>query len=220
MKEIAEILLKIQAVTLSPNNPFTWASGIKSPIYCDNRLILSYPNERRIVEEALAKSIEDQFPEAEMIMGTATAGIPHAAIAAWLLDLPMGFVRGQAKDHGKQNAIEGKIKQGMKVVVVEDLISTGGSSLDVALTLREAGCEVIGLVSVFTYGMAKAKERFKEAGIPVVSLSNYEELLDVAVSSSSITTDEATKLKLFMANPQSPDWMDHSSKVNEFELEL
>lgn len=220
MKEIAEILLKIEAVSLSPKDPFTWASGIKSPIYCDNRLILSYPKERKIVEEVLTKTIETQFPEAEMIMGTATAGIPHAAIAAWLLDLPMGFVRGKAKDHGKQNAIEGKIKQGMKVVVVEDLISTGGSSLDVALTLREAGCEVIGLVSVFTYGMVKAKERFKEAEIPVISLSNYEELLEVAVSSSTITTDEAAKLKLFMANPQSPDWMDDSPKVNEFELEF
>lgn len=220
MKAIAEILLKVKAVSLSPNDPFTWASGINSPIYCDNRLILSYPEERKIVEKALTNTIKSQFPEAEMIMGTATAGIPHAAIAAWLLDLPMGFVRGQAKDHGKQNAIEGKIKKGMKVVVVEDLISTGGSSLDVALTLREAGCQVIGLVSIFTYGMTQAKNRFKEADIPVVSLSNYEELLDVAVSSDYITTDEAAKLKIFMANPQSPDWMDHSPKVNEFKLDF
>lgn len=220
MKDIAEILLKIKAVSLSPNDPFTWASGIKSPIYCDNRLILSYPEERKIVEEALAKTIKTQFPEAEMIMGTATAGIPHAAITAWLLDLPMGFVRGKAKDHGKQNAIEGKIKPGLKVVVVEDLISTGGSSLDVVMTLRAAGCEVIGLVSVFTYGMTKAKERFEEAKIPVVSLSNYEELLDVAVSSAYITADEAAKLKLFMTNPESSDWMDNSHKVNEFELKF
>ncbi len=207
MKEIAEILLDIKAVSLSPNDPFTWVSGIKSPIYCDNRLILSYPAERRIVEEAMADAINDHFPEAEMIMGTATAGIPHAAIAAWLLDLPMGFVRGKAKDHGKQNAIEGQIRPGMKVVVVEDLISTGGSSLDVVETLRQAGCEVIGLISVFTYGMAKAAKRFEEANVPVVTLSNYSELLEVAVSGHYISDADVTRLKAFMADPQSPDWM-------------
>lgn len=207
MEQIAEILLNIKAVSLSPNEPFTWASGIKSPIYCDNRLILSYPAQRRVVEEALAETIRAEFPEAEMLMGTATAGIPHAAIAAWLLDLPMGFVRGKAKDHGKQNAIEGQIRPGMKVVVIEDLISTGGSSLDVVETLRLAGCEVIGLVSVFTYGMAKAKARFTEAQVNVISLSNYEELLAVAERTNYITAADVNKLKVFMADPQSPDWM-------------
>lgn len=207
MEQIAEILLDIKAVSLSPNDPFTWASGIKSPIYCDNRLILSYPAQRRVVEEALDETIRREFPEAEMLMGTATAGIPHAAIAAWLLDLPMGFVRGKAKDHGKQNAIEGQIRPGMKVVVIEDLISTGGSSLDVVETLRLAGCEVIGLVSVFTYGMAKAKARFAEAQVKVVSLSNYEELLAVAERTNYITAADVNKLKVFMADPQSPDWM-------------
>lgn len=208
MKQIAEILLNIKAVSLSPSEPFTWASGIKSPIYCDNRLILSYPAERRLVEEALAQTIRESFPETEMIMGTATAGIPHAAIAAWMLDLPMGFVRGKAKDHGKQNAIEGQIRPGQKVVVVEDLISTGGSSLDVVETLRQAGCEVIGLVSVFTYGMTKARVRFEEAAVPVVSLSNYDELLEVAAASRYITKGEIQKLKAFMADPQSPAWME------------
>ena len=207
MEQIAEILLNIKAVSLAPSDPFTWASGIKSPIYCDNRLILSYPAQRRVVEEALAETIQREFPEAEMLMGTATAGIPHAAIAAWLLDLPMGFVRGKAKDHGKQNAIEGQIRPGMKVVVIEDLISTGGSSLDVVETLRLAGCEVIGLVSVFTYGMAKAKARFAETQVRVVSLSNYEELLAVAERTNYITAADVNKLKVFMADPQSPDWM-------------
>lgn len=207
MEKIAEILLDIKAVSLSPNEPFTWASGIQSPIYCDNRLILSYPAERRVVEEAMAQAIRDHFPEAEMLMGTATAGIPHAAIAAWLLDLPMGFVRGKAKDHGKQNAIEGKITPGMKVVVIEDLISTGGSSLDVVETLRQAGCEVIGLLSVFTYGMAKARTRFADADVRVVSLSNYDELLSVAERTSYIDSADVNKLKVFMADPQSPDWM-------------
>lgn len=207
MEQIAKILLKLEAVTLRPEDPFTWASGIKSPIYCDNRLILSYPAEREVVEEALAGAVKKHFPDAEMLMGTATAGIPHAAMAAALLALPMGFVRGKAKDHGKQNAIEGRIHPGMKVVVIEDLISTGGSSLDVVTTLREAGCEVIGLLSIFTYGMAKATERFKEAQVQVISLTNYEELLAVAVDTNYIDQSQVKKLKLFMADPQSPSWM-------------
>ena len=207
MERIAEILLKLEAVSLRPDDPFTWASGIKSPIYCDNRLILSYPAEREVVEDALAETIKKHFPDAEMIMGTATAGIPHAAIAASLLALPMGFVRGKAKDHGKQNAIEGKIHEGMKVVVIEDLISTGGSSLDVVTTLREAGCEVIGLIAIFTYGMAKSIEGFKAAEVSVVTLTNYDELLKVAVDINYIDASAVTKLKKFMADPQSADWM-------------
>lgn len=208
MEQIAEILLKIKAVSLRPDEPFTWASGILSPIYCDNRLILSYPKERRIVEEALAETIRTRFPQAEIIMGTAAAGIPHAAIAGFLLDLPMGFVRGKAKDHGRKNAIEGRVMEGMKAVVVEDLISTGGSALDVVTTLREAGCEVIGLVSVFTYGMAKATERFAAAGVPVVSLARYDELLEVAAATGYVSDHDIAKLKAFMADPQSDAWMD------------
>lgn len=207
MEQIAEILLKLEAVSLRPADPFTWASGIRSPIYCDNRLILSYPAEREVVESALAEAIKKHFPDAQMLMGTATAGIPHAAIAAAELALPMGFVRGKAKDHGKQNAIEGRIRPGLKVVVIEDLISTGGSSLEVVSTLREAGCEVIGLVAIFTYGMAKAVERFRDARVPVVTLTSFEELLKVAVDTHYIQAADVAKLTTFMADPQSPDWM-------------
>ncbi|PKK40513.1 Orotate phosphoribosyltransferase [Clostridiaceae bacterium JG1575] len=207
MKEIAQLLLDLEAVSLRPEEPFLWASGILSPIYCDNRLILSYPKERRLVADALAAQIQSLWPEAEMLMGTATAGIPHAALAAERLELPMGFVRGKAKDHGKQNAIEGRIRPGLKVVVVEDLISTGGSSLDVVETLRASGVEVIGLISIFTYGMTKAKERIAAAKLPVSSLTTYEELLEVAATSGYIQSDEIKKLRAFMANPQSKDWM-------------
>ncbi len=207
MDNIAKILLDLEAVSLRPEDPFTWASGIQSPIYCDNRLILSYPKERRIVKEALAEVIKTHFPEAEMLMGTATAGIPHAALAADTLDLPMGFVRGKAKDHGKGNAIEGKIREGIRVVVIEDLISTGGSSLDVVDTLKEAGCEVLGVVAIFTYGMAKAKERFQKADLPLVTLTDFEELLKVAVEMSYIPASDETRLKQFMADPQSLNWM-------------
>lgn len=207
MEHISKILLKIEAVSLRPEEPFTWASGIKSPIYCDNRLILSYPTERKVVEEALAEAVKTSFPAAEMLMGTATAGIPHAALAADQLDLPMGFVRGRAKDHGKGNAIEGRIHDGIKVVVIEDLISTGGSSLDVVNTLKEAGCEVLGVVAIFTYGMAKARERFADARLPLVTLTDYEELLQVAVEQSYIRAEDEARLKQFMADPQSQDWM-------------
>lgn len=207
MKEIAKILLKLKAVSLSPEKPFTWASGIKSPIYCDNRLILSYPKERKIVENALRDVIKENFSEAEGLMGTATAGIPHAAIVADYLDLPMGFVRGKAKDHGKENRIEGKIYDGMKVVVVEDLISTGGSSLEVVEHLRENGVNVIGLVSIFTYGMKKADEAIKRSDVKTISLSNYNELIESAVEEKYIDEGTVKKLKAFMENPSDDRWM-------------
>lgn len=207
MKEIAKILLKLKAVSLSPDDPFTWASGIKSPIYCDNRLILSYPGDRDKVEEGLLQLVREHFPKSQMIMGTATAGIPHAAIVAHDMGLPMGFVRGKAKDHGKQNAIEGHIEAGLPVVVMEDLISTGGSSLDVVKTLQAAGCQVLGVVAIFTYGMAKAEAAFQEAGVPFVTLTNYEELLEVAAQENYIRPDQVEKLQRFMADPGSSDWM-------------
>lgn len=207
MKEIAKILLKLKAVSLSPEKPFTWASGIKSPIYCDNRLILSYPKERKIVENALRDVIKENFSEAEGLMGTATAGIPHAAIVADYLDLPMGFVRGKAKDHGKENRIEGKIYDGMKVVVVEDLISTGGSSFEVVEHLRENGVNVIGLVSIFTYGMKKADEAIKRSDVKTISLSNYNELIESAVEEKYIDEGTVKKLKAFMENPSDDRWM-------------
>lgn len=207
MKQIAEALLNIKAVALSPDQPFTWASGIKSPIYTDNRLILSYPKERQLVEDALAETIRREFPEVECLMGTATAGIPHAAICAWEMGLPMGFVRSKAKDHGKENAIEGKYYPGQKVVVVEDLISTGGSSLEVVKTLRSAGCDVIGLVSVFTYSMAKADKAIAEAQVKTISLTNYPELLEVALEKNYIDEQSKGKLTAFMANPSDERWM-------------
>ncbi len=207
MKNIAEILLDIKAVALSPEHPFTWASGIKSPIYTDNRLILSYPKERRIVENALIETIKKEFPEVQGIMGTATAGIPHAAICAWEMELPMGFVRSKAKDHGKENSIEGKYHQGQKIVVVEDLISTGGSSLEVVKTLRNAGCDVIGLISVFTYGMEKARVAVNEAKVKTVSLTDYNELLEVAIEKKYIDEASENKLKVFMSNPSDESWM-------------
>lgn len=207
MKEIAKILLKLNAVSLKPEDPFTWASGIKSPIYCDNRLTLSYPEERKMVEVAMAKAIKEEFEGVEMLMGTATAGIPHAAIVADYLNLPMGFVRGKAKDHGKENRIEGKLEKGMRVVVVEDLISTGGSSLEVVNHLRESGADVIGLISIFTYGMKKAEDAIKEADIKTISLSNYNELIEAAVEENYIDESTIGKLKAFMANPSDESWM-------------
>lgn len=207
MKEIAKILLKLKAVSLQPENPFTWASGIKSPIYCDNRLTLSYPEERKVVEKAMAEEIKKNFPDCEMLMGTATAGIPHAAIVADYLNLPMGFVRGKAKDHGKENRIEGKLTPGMKVVVVEDLISTGGSSLEVVNHLRECGADVIGLIAIFTYGMKKADKAIEEAKVKTVTLSNYNELLEAAVEENYIDEKTIDKLKAFMANPSDESWM-------------
>ena len=206
-KEIAQSLLKIQAVFLRPNDPFTWASGIKSPIYCDNRLILTSPEARSIVEKAIAEKIEEKFPETEVIMGTSTAGIAHAAIAGWLLNKPMGYVRGGNKDHGRGNRIEGRLEKGQKVVVVEDLISTGGSCIEVVEALREAGADVLGVVSIFTYGMKKGLERLREANVVNYSLTNFDTLLEVAVKEHYIAPEDEGRLKKFMSNPADETWM-------------
>lgn len=206
MKEIAEILLKIRAVSLSPSEPFTWASGIISPIYCDNRLLLSYREEWGKVIEAMREVISEKFPDVECIMGTAAAGIPHASVLAYLMGKPSGFVRGKAKDHGKQNQIEGKVHEGMKVVVIEDLISTGGSSIEAVLALREAGCEVLGLLSIFTYGMEKAEKSMKENEVTQYSLTDYSELLDTALMMDYIGERDKEKLKVFMENPKDEGW--------------
>lgn len=207
MREIAKILLKLKAVTLSPEDPYTWASGIKSPIYCDNRLTLSYPEDRSTVEKGLVDLIKDQYPEVEYIMGTATAGIPHAAIIADKMGLPMGFVRSSNKDHGKQNKIEGAKIEGAKVVVIEDLFSTGGSSIKAAKALEEVGYEVLGIVSIFTYNMKNAEENFKAAGFNHHSLTNFDELIEVAHEMDYIKESEIEKLKLFRDNPKDSSWM-------------
>lgn len=204
--KIAKELLRIKAVFLRPNDPFTWASGIKSPIYCDNRLILSDPEARKTVEEAIAKTVKEKFPEVEVLMGTSTAGIAHAAIAGWLLNMPMGYVRGGNKDHGRGNRIEGKLEPGNKVVVIEDLISTGGSCIEVVDALREAGADVLGIVSIFTYGMEKGKQRLKDADVVNYSLTNFDTLCKAAVEEGCITENEELKLKTFMANPSDPSW--------------
>ena len=204
--KVAKELLRIKAVFLRPNDPFTWASGIKSPIYCDNRLILTDPEARKVVEEAIAATVKEKFPETEVLMGTSTAGIAHAAIAGWLLNLPMGYVRGGNKDHGRGNRIEGRLDKGNKVVVIEDLISTAGSCIEVVDALREAGADVLGVVSIFTYGMEKGKERLKEAGVTNYSLTNFNTLCKVAVEEGYITENEEEKLKVFMSNPNDPSW--------------
>ncbi len=204
---IAAELLSIKAVFLSPNEPFTWASGIKSPIYCDNRLILTAPKSRKIVESAIAQTVKERFPEAEVLMGTSTAGIAHAAIAADILDMPMGYVRGSAKDHGRGNRIEGRLEAGAKVVVIEDLISTGGSCIDVVEALREAGAEVLGVVSIFTYGMKKGIERLAAAGVTNYSLSNFNTLVEVAVEQGYIAPKDEARLKQFMSNPSDESWL-------------
>lgn len=204
--KIAKELLRIKAVFLRPNEPFTWASGIKSPIYCDNRLILTDPEARKVVEEAIAKTVKDRFPEAEVLMGTSTAGIAHAAIAGWILDMPMGYVRGGNKDHGRGNRIEGKLNPGEKVVVIEDLISTGGSCIEVVEALREAGADVLGVVSIFTYGMKKGLERLQEAEVINYSLTNFDTLSKVAVEDGYISAADEAKLKKFMSNPSDPSW--------------
>lgn len=204
---IAAELLSIKAVFLSPNEPFTWASGIKSPIYCDNRLILTAPKSRKIVENAIAQTVKERFPEAEVLMGTSTAGIAHAAIVADILDMPMGYVRGSAKDHGRGNRIEGRLEQGQKVVVIEDLISTGGSCIDVVEALREAGAEVLGVVSIFTYGMKKGIERLAVAGVTNYSLSNFDTLVGVAAQQGYIAPEDEARLRQFMANPSDESWM-------------
>lgn len=204
---MAAELLGIKAVFLSPAKPFTWASGIKSPIYCDNRLILTSPKARRVVEEAIADTVREKFPEAEVLMGTSTAGIAHAAIAAWILDMPMGYVRGGNKDHGRGNRIEGKLEPGQKVVVIEDLISTAGSCIEVVEALREAGADVLGVVSIFTYGMQKGLDRLAAANVTNYSLSNFDTLCEVAVEQKYITPEEEVRLKKFMANPSDESWM-------------
>ncbi len=206
-KTIAKHLLDIQAVFLRPNEPFTWASGIKSPIYCDNRLTLSFPAVRKDVELGLAKLVQDNFPEAECLMGTATAGIAHAALVADILELPMGYVRGGAKSHGRNNQIEGKIQPGMKVVVVEDLLSTGGSSLECVEVLKEAGCEVIGLIAIFTYGLPKATINFEAANCKYATLTDYETLVEVAVENGYIKETDMEKLKAWKTNPADESWM-------------
>ena len=207
-KAVAKSLLKIKAVFLSPEKPFTWASGIKSPIYCDNRLILSDPEARKVVENAIAETVKNMYPEAESLMGTSTAGIAHAAIAAWILDKPMGYVRGSAKDHGRNNRIEGKLEPGTKVVVIEDLISTAGSCIDVVEALREAEAEVLGVVSIFTYGMQKGLDRLEAANVKNISLSNLDTLLEVAVEENYITPTQAEAIKAFRANPSDPSWQE------------
>lgn len=206
-KIVAEGLLKIGAVFLRPEQPFTWASGIKSPIYCDNRLTLSAPEVRTKVEEGLVALIKEQFPECEVLMGTATAGIAHAAIMAHISGLPMGYVRSGAKDHGRANRIEGKLEKGQKVVVVEDLISTAKSSLEVVDALREEGADVIGMVSIFTYGMRAAKEKLAAAGVKAASLCDLDELLEVAVDEGYIPAAAKTGILAFRDDPSDESWI-------------
>ena len=206
-KTIAEDLLKIKAVFLRPNEPFTWASGIKSPIYCDNRLTLSDTQVRDDVENGLAALIKEHYPQAEVLMGTSTAGIAHAAITATILDLPMGYVRSGAKDHGRGNQIEGKLLPGQKVVVVEDRISTGGSCIEVVNVLREAGADVLGIVSIFTYGMKKGLERLAAAEVKNVSLCDLDTLVEVAADKAYIAPEDKERLIKFRNNPSDESWM-------------
>ena len=205
--KIAKDLLKIQAVFLRPNEPFTWASGIKSPIYCDNRLTLSDPDVRMDVESGLAEVIKQHYPDVEVLMGTSTAGIAHAAITAHLMGLPMGYVRSGAKDHGRQNQIEGKLLPGQKVVVVEDLISTGGSVLEVVNVLRECGAEVLGIASIFTYGMKKSADRLGAANVKNVSLSDLDALVEVAAAEKYIEEADKARIIKFRNNPQDESWI-------------
>ncbi len=204
---IAKDLLSIGAVFLRPREPFTWASGIKSPIYCDNRLTLSAPQVRRQIETGIAEVIRETYPQCEILMGTSTAGIAHAAIAAWLLDKPMGYVRSGAKDHGRANQIEGKLEKGQRVVVVEDLISTAGSAVEVVKVLREAGAQVLGIASIFTYGMKKAGERLAEAGVKNISLSNFDVLVETAAREGYIPREDVGRLLAFRDNPGDESWM-------------
>ena len=205
--QIAKDLLSIKAVFFRPDEPFTWASGIKSPVYCDNRLTLAYPEVRTHVEEALAKTVKEFYPEAEALMGTSTAGIAHAAITAQILGLPMGYVRSGAKDHGRKNQIEGKLEKGQKVVVVEDLISTGGSVIEVVNVLREAGAEVLGIVSSFTYGMKKGLDRLAEAEVKNVSLTNFDAIAEIAAQEGYIAETDVERLIAFRNNPSDESWI-------------
>ncbi|MBQ4467322.1 MAG: orotate phosphoribosyltransferase [Firmicutes bacterium] len=206
-RQIAEGLLSIGAVFLRPEEPFTWASGIKSPIYCDNRLTLTAPEVRTKVEEGLKANIEENYPEAEVLMGTSTAGIAHAAITGHLMGLPMGYVRGSAKDHGRTNQIEGKLEPGQKVVVVEDLISTAGSAIDTVKVLREAGAEVLGIVSIFTYGMKKGLDRMADADVKNVSLCDLDTLVEVAAETGYIKEEDRERILKFRDNPSDESWM-------------
>lgn len=206
-QQIAKDLLSIGAVFFRPDDPFTWASGIKSPVYCDNRLVLTAPAVRTRVEQGLATLIREQYPQAQVLMGTATAGIAHAAIAAELLGLPMGYVRGSAKDHGRQNRIEGKLEAGQKVVVVEDLISTGGSVLEVVDVLRQAGAQVLGIASIFTYGMKKGIERLEAAEVKNVSLTTFDVIADVAAKEGYIKPEDVKRLIAFRNNPSDESWI-------------
>lgn len=204
---IASDLLKIKAVFLRPDEPFTWASGIKSPIYCDNRLTLTAPEVRTHVEEGLAHTVKTYYPEAEVLMGTSTAGIAHAAITAHILGMPMGYVRGSNKDHGRQNRIEGRLDKGQKVVVIEDLISTGGSVIEVVDALREAGAEVLGVASIFTYGMKKGLQRLAEANVKNVSLSDFDKIVEVAAREGYISEGDVSRLISFRDDPSDESWI-------------
>ncbi len=206
-KLIAKDLLKIKAVFFRPQEPFTWASGIKSPVYCDNRLTLSDHAVRTDVENGLATLIKENYPDVDVLMGTSTAGIAHAAITAQIMELPMGYVRSGAKDHGRQNQIEGRLEKGQKVVVVEDLISTGGSVLEVVNVLREAGAEVLGIVSIFTYGMKKGLERLAAANVKNVSLTNFDVIAEVAAEEGYIQKEDIQKLISFRDNPSDESWI-------------
>ena len=207
-KEIAKGLLEIEAVFLSPKKPFTWASGIKSPIYCDNRLILTAPDIRNKVEQAIADTVKEHYPDAEVLMGTSTAGIAHAAIAAHIMGIPMGYVRSGAKDHGRENRIEGRLEKGQKVVVIEDLISTAGSVIDMVEALREAGAQVLGIVSIFTYGMKKGLERLAAANVKNISLTDFDAVTEAAAETGYIEESDVEKLTAFRNDPQDESWID------------
>lgn len=211
-KLIAKDLLSIKAVFFRPEEPFTWASGIKSPVYCDNRLTLTAPGVRNDVENGLAKLIEENYPDAEVLMGTSTAGIAHAAIVGHIMGLPMGYVRSGAKDHGRQNRIEGRLEKGQKVVVVEDLISTGGSVIEVVNALRDAGAEVLGIVSIFTYGMQKGLDRLSQAGVKNVSLTNFDVIAQVAAEEKYIKPEDVDRLITFRNNPSDESWINGVAK--------
>jgi len=206
-KQIAKALMSINAVILRPDQPFTWASGIHSPIYCDNRLTLTAPDVRDMIENGIMNIIRENYPDAEVLMGTSTAGIAHAAIVGHMMHMPMGYVRSGAKDHGRQNQIEGKLEKGQKVVVVEDLISTGGSAIEVVNVLREAGAEVLGIASIFTYGMKKGIERLNEANVKNVSLSDFDALCEAAAEMGTISANDIARLKAFRDNPSDESWM-------------
>ena len=206
-KLIAKDLLSIKAVFFRPEEPFTWASGIKSPVYCDNRLTLTAPKVRDDVENGLARLIKEKFPQVEVLMGTSTAGIAHAAITGHIMGLPMGYVRSGAKDHGRQNQIEGKLEKGQKVVVVEDLISTGGSGIEVVNVLREAGADVLGVVSIFTYGMKKGLDRLKEANVINYSLTNFDVIAQTAADEGYIKPEDVARLIAFRNNPSDESWI-------------